>query len=1175
MGKGKRNRQLHFEDKQANPQKYRERKKQVRMPKWAKSTIAITLAVLIVAGIVLGALINSGLFLRNRVLVKSATGENDLNQQMATFLLWQTMYQEAYYEWYYTSWGLYEDTYGITKTYSSAASYGIAVASTYTKELLREGIESISDYLIELVAGADAATKADLEINDADMKDVEEIKTWIKNVYLSSGYMGTYKKFLKEMVGDGITERDVEDAAKLVVLYTKYCNYAKLNLDDDPSLDVLQAFIEKNPAGHFKISYQQYKNADPEFLVELFRGALAEKYEGEYKDLVTEEEYEQILKDLVKAKNTSENKSADDLATELYKKLTDSKTPTKWEDAVAELTVDTATVQKPGEDDEADAFQSVLFGKDKIKVGNFLQSNDDGTSYVINVTGGNATDGWQISYVTFTDSDYYKVFRAAMKEIEELSVDAETFRDMVVNNVVDKNFKSLVINKFLTLGVVAEAQKTLNNAFLTDAELDTLVNTLEIAKTEYSSENKSELPSEIADYIFDLSRKDGDTKVIKSEGKYYIVNVFTKPTEKKVDDAAPVDEGDEEEEKIYTVKAGWVEYDYKLDALLADMEIKQYIKNDQDTLTAKYPDIAEWAYDAARVTGESKIFEIDGSFYVAYLAAAATDVKIGAETLKTVKVAMESYAKASEDSELVDALGYTSKKTTYQDNDVRMPAEVKAWLFDDARAEGDAQLIEVTDGTQTTFYLAYAFTAPTVEGENKKIDAYYETITLTTKQYVNNGKDPLATDYAAIANWAYNSKRTVGDTEIVTIDETVYLVYVDRKLTSTTVGSDSYSYVSIAMVPYTLADAPDSDWIMAQKDQLVTDLIKDENSTEYKSADDKAKALYELLAGENGDKTKWDELVADLEVKNDTVKKPASDSSTTTAVQDVLYAEAKVEVGDIFQVNDNGTSYVLKITEVNGTTYKYDYVTYTDDEYYEFYRGLKSALTSSFAKDPSDLSYPDSLSTATNKWLFSGKYDEEAKKYTFDREVNDVMHFAVTTTSNNVPTETGYYNIYIVTTAPVQDKDDEKVVYGGYLLFKTKAEADEAKKGLSGLKGFDLWHAFAALSVTTGEGDKATVTNSTIETSFTKDDIKDDALEKWLFADERKSGNVTVIKGTDGYYLAYYYTAEETWTRKAKDSWVSEQMEEKLNDLSKSYAIDEKVLNKIKKPEEMTTAASK
>ena len=146
--------------------------------------------------------------------------------------------------------------------------------------------------------------------------------------------------------------------------------------------------------------------------------------------------------------------------------------------------------------------------------------------------------------------------------------------------------------------------------------------------------------------------------------------------------------------------------------------------------------------------------------------------------------------------------------------------------------------------------------------------------------------------------------------------------------------------------------------------------------------------------------------------------------------------------------------------------------------------------------------------------------------------------------------------------------------FEAYKEREAKKEADKALSSLKGLKGFDLWHAFSALSITTGEGDNAKVTQSTINTAFTKDGITDDALETWLFADERKSGNVKVIKGTDGYYLAYFYTSEETWTRKAKDSWVEEQMKEHLKELCKGYTVEEKVLNKIKKPEDMTTTAA-
>ena len=106
MGKGKRNRQFHYEDKLANPNKYQEKKKPFRMPKWATRTICIALAAIIVISVALTLIINDGTFLRNRILVESQSGEYDLNQQMATFILWQNLYQSKYYEYYYYSWGM-------------------------------------------------------------------------------------------------------------------------------------------------------------------------------------------------------------------------------------------------------------------------------------------------------------------------------------------------------------------------------------------------------------------------------------------------------------------------------------------------------------------------------------------------------------------------------------------------------------------------------------------------------------------------------------------------------------------------------------------------------------------------------------------------------------------------------------------------------------------------------------------------------------------------------------------------------------------------------------------------------------------------------------------------------------------------------------------------------------
>ncbi len=322
MGKGKRNRQFHFEDKQANPEKYQEkekRKKQFRMPKWATYAICVVLVLAIIIPVVISSLISSGVFLRSRVLV-SGNGAYTLNQQMATFLLWNEAYSSAYTEYQYTSYGLYEDTNNILTTYSSAAEYGVVFAANYTQNYLREGLTSISDFLSELVAGADAGAAAGLKLDAHDEETIAGYETQMQNIWYSSGYYNTltYENFLTKCICEGMTSEDIEDTARLVVMYTKYCNSKKLDLDDDATTAELETYIQKNPAGHFVIKYHQYTNASETFMKKLFTAcdktwnpeATAEEIKDtldtvlslsvdKFRELVVESVVEDKLKDLI------------------------------------------------------------------------------------------------------------------------------------------------------------------------------------------------------------------------------------------------------------------------------------------------------------------------------------------------------------------------------------------------------------------------------------------------------------------------------------------------------------------------------------------------------------------------------------------------------------------------------------------------------------------------------------------------------------------------------------------------------------------------------------------------------------------------------------------------------------------------------------------------------------
>lgn len=330
MGKGKRNRQFHLEDKLNNPEKYKEQKKQFRMPKWATRTICIAVLVLVVAAIVLSAMVQNGVFLRTQVLVNSNQGYK-LNRQMASFIIWQSLYQQGYQDWYYAYYGLVQDTNNITKTYSSPSEYGILYAAQSTTGYLRDVIESSSEYLTELVAGADAGVAAGLKLDESDQVAIDEMVTWIKDLQKNAVPDASLNSFLGVYVGKGVTETDVKDAAKLMAMYTKYCNYEKYNADAKPNKNTLLSFIAENPADHYEAVYRAFQ-AENEAEAKKFE---AVKSESEFTALVVDILLEKNLKSILLSELILPTANADKDALNVAKK--DKDAATKLPAKLAEL----------------------------------------------------------------------------------------------------------------------------------------------------------------------------------------------------------------------------------------------------------------------------------------------------------------------------------------------------------------------------------------------------------------------------------------------------------------------------------------------------------------------------------------------------------------------------------------------------------------------------------------------------------------------------------------------------------------------------------------------------------------------------------------------------------------------------------------------------------------------
>ena len=69
----------------------------------------------------------------------------------------------------------------------------------------------------ELIAAA--AEKAGLKFDANDKKDVQDVVSWVQNIYANLGFAINgipFKNFLTEYVGEGFKTSDIEAAAKLV-----------------------------------------------------------------------------------------------------------------------------------------------------------------------------------------------------------------------------------------------------------------------------------------------------------------------------------------------------------------------------------------------------------------------------------------------------------------------------------------------------------------------------------------------------------------------------------------------------------------------------------------------------------------------------------------------------------------------------------------------------------------------------------------------------------------------------------------------------------------------------------------------------------------------------------------------------------------------------------------------
>ena len=338
MGKGKRNRNK-GEITPDMPIVLPKKKKKVKgpMPKWLIRTISIALTVVIVLGVVALIMLSNGTFRRMQVLVKSKTGDFDIDRQTATFLAWEMQYYYATIE-YLTA----ADDSDLKSMYSSAEQYAFNFATKVVTEKIedengnvistpRDAIDDTIATMVNFVAVCDYATEVKgMTLADSEWQGDIGITwyygysdslpvTWkdlMQNLEPdSNGWAyGSLDLYLDAVFGHGMKQKDVEKGLKIISLYEKYMAQYQQEIFDGAEENDIVEYVKNNPNYFYTVEYLKYTTENEALKNSLMNAADATEFKSIVAlDWFEDGNYKETYNSYVTLKNTEdEQKTLDE-----------------------------------------------------------------------------------------------------------------------------------------------------------------------------------------------------------------------------------------------------------------------------------------------------------------------------------------------------------------------------------------------------------------------------------------------------------------------------------------------------------------------------------------------------------------------------------------------------------------------------------------------------------------------------------------------------------------------------------------------------------------------------------------------------------------------------------------------------------------------------------------------
>ena len=725
MGKGRRNRERNLQDRLTSPvAKNLKNKKKSGTPSWLPSAIAILVVVVILLPLIISGVQESGFFPRHRILIESQTGDFDVNQQMATFIAWESLYESGLTYYQYIQYGLIQDTSGIT-SYYTADQYAMNMAYAGIKNNLRDSVDGVVDLLKQYVAVCDLAQKEGVTLTDEEKAQVDEVIAWLNEMRAGTAFT-SLDKFLGYTVGTGIKEKDVRAATEMVLLYNKYVEKKQLALDEKITLENLIDYREENPEAFYKVDYLTYAVKDKELSEQLkacktpldftnlvIKILFDDNYKPLYNQYTLQVEVSEILKDKLNGKTDTADGSG-----------------TALSDAWKELGVEETTEYSKDDKELNKDLSEWLFSAKRKQYDSGSIVTEDGI-YLASYYSESVSQDKALARVKFYEFKDGVAHEGDDKFMETL------FKVFTANN---NGSEEKVTYDYKT---ASEKANALRDALKAEgADVEKLLKDYAATEVSGATSETTDVPAAIRKNVFADGVKEKDTLLVVDKEVYYVV--YVRAINKPADAAATAD--------IAYVKPTTDIFCSLLDDLqeILDDEFSHEAKT-ASFLKEPKEDYQKFLFElkegegrvSARANGDTIVIEStkdDVTTYSVYMAVANTDYDKDGEMLyfqkdrvvnggyllfekeDAAKAALEQIKDKTGDA-LTDAFNaltsdVSSNTVKVSESNERQSIDninedMGKWMFDEARKDGDVIIIEKknssdkVEGYYLVFYVDY------------------------------------------------------------------------------------------------------------------------------------------------------------------------------------------------------------------------------------------------------------------------------------------------------------------------------------------------------------------------------------------------------------------------------------------------------------------------------------